>query len=424
MVNVLKSSAKSLYLCYFGLREPLVQTQVLPYLREIRKGGTDVSILTFETNPKETWTTAEVEEMKSSLAAEGIEWNFLTYHKRPSAPATLFDVLCGAVFAWRKARRDDIDVFHARVHTPAMMGALAKMFLRRKPKLLFDIRGFFPEEYVDAGIWPADGRLYKAVKRIEKWLLRSSDGFVVLTERAREIIFPDSVATGRLRDGRPVEVIPCCVNLSRFGDAGPETRLATRERLGIGSRFAAVYVGSFGGWYLTDETADFLGRLKSRKPDAFAIILTQSKPEVIEPLLRSRGYGDGDYLIKRVPPAEIPGYLSAADVAVSFIKPCYSKQASSPTKNAEYLACGLPMVVNDEIGDTTRFTLEDRVGTVISEFSDSSFDAAIAEIDDLMGEGDALGKRCRESAESRFDLETVAGHRYRRIYSRLLGGKE
>jgi len=31
--------AKTLYICYFGLREPLVQTQVLPYLREIGKGG-------------------------------------------------------------------------------------------------------------------------------------------------------------------------------------------------------------------------------------------------------------------------------------------------------------------------------------------------------------------------------------------------
>ena len=40
--------SKTLYICYFGVREPLVQTQVLPYLREIRKGGTDDSILTFE----------------------------------------------------------------------------------------------------------------------------------------------------------------------------------------------------------------------------------------------------------------------------------------------------------------------------------------------------------------------------------------
>ena len=31
--------AKTLYICYFGLREPLVQTQVLPYLRELLREG-------------------------------------------------------------------------------------------------------------------------------------------------------------------------------------------------------------------------------------------------------------------------------------------------------------------------------------------------------------------------------------------------
>ena len=38
---------KSLYLCYFGLREPLVQTQVLPYLRGVSASGVEVTLLTF-----------------------------------------------------------------------------------------------------------------------------------------------------------------------------------------------------------------------------------------------------------------------------------------------------------------------------------------------------------------------------------------
>src|SRR6476660_917475 len=100
----MKNRFKTLYLCYFGLREPLVQTQVLPYLREIQKGGVDVSILTFAPNPKENWMAEEIQTEKKKLADEGIEWNFLTYHKRPSAPATLFDILCGAFFAWKKIR--------------------------------------------------------------------------------------------------------------------------------------------------------------------------------------------------------------------------------------------------------------------------------------------------------------------------------
>lgn len=418
--------SKTLYLCYFGLREPLVQTQVLPYLREIIKGGVEAQILTFETNPKETWTADEIAETKRKLLAEGIVWNFLTYHKRPSAPATLFDVFCGAFYAWRLARREKIDVFHARVHTPAMMGALAKVFLfgKNKPKLLFDIRGFFPEEYTDAGIWKENGELYKSVKKIENRLLKTSDAFVVLTERAREILFPESAANGFEKQGKPVEVIPCCVDLQRFDAANEDSRREMRGKLNIENRFTLVYVGAFGGWYLTKETADFYGELKRKIPDAFALILTQSKAEIIEPLLRERGFSEGDFFIRKVLPDEIPLYLSAADAAVSFIKPCYSKQASSPTKNAEYLACGLPIVVNDGIGDTTKFTEDDKTGVVIKEFSAESYRKALAELDKLLENREDLAARCKKSAGERFDLTNVGGVRYRRIYERILAKKD
>src|SRR5436309_2026164 len=97
-------SISTLYLCYFGLREPLVQTQVLPYLRRLAASGVEVSLLTFEPELKRRWTADELEEERSKLAREGIRWHRLTYHKRPSLPATAFDILAGALFAARMAR--------------------------------------------------------------------------------------------------------------------------------------------------------------------------------------------------------------------------------------------------------------------------------------------------------------------------------
>jgi carbamoyltransferase len=38
----------TLYICYFGINEPLVQTQVLPYLRQLSAAGVRVNLLTFE----------------------------------------------------------------------------------------------------------------------------------------------------------------------------------------------------------------------------------------------------------------------------------------------------------------------------------------------------------------------------------------
>ena len=49
---------RALYICYFGLREPLVQTQVLPYLCELAGGGVEMSLLTFEPEATRRWTPA------------------------------------------------------------------------------------------------------------------------------------------------------------------------------------------------------------------------------------------------------------------------------------------------------------------------------------------------------------------------------
>lgn len=401
----------SLFICYFGLSEPLVQTQVLPYLRELLKDGHKITLLTFE--PKNL--DRDGVEAGRAICGDGIEWHWLRYHKRLSVLATFWDVLCGAWFIRRFIARENTDILHARVHVPALMGAIARKFSRRKPKLLFDIRGFMPEEYTDAGIWPEGGVVYRLVKRVELWLMKEADAFVVLTVRAREILFPESCQTGREKHGRPVEVIPCCVDMKRFESATGESRIAVRDELGIGTRPVVVYVGAFGGWYLTAETADLFGAMRKRDPETFALILTQSNREMIEPKLKEQGYGTADYFIDKVSSADIPRYLSAADIAVSFIKPCYSKQASSPTKNAEYLACGVPIIANSGVGDVDALIERNGVGILVKAFSADEYSDALSKIETLVLTSD----KCRETARREFDLSTVGGLRYRDIYRRI-----
>ena len=408
---------KTLYQCYFGLREPLVQTQVVPYLQEIGKDGIEVHLLTFEA---EKLSTEKIAENRQMLAEKGIKWHFLKYHKTPSLPATLYDIACGAIFSWKLNRKEKFDVFHGRVHIPTLMGLFAKKLSFHKPKLLFDVRGFFPEEYTDAGVWKENGFIYKGAKFVENWLRREADGFVVLTEKARQIWFPESAENGFDKFGRPVEVIPCCVNLERFKKVNDNLRQTMREKLNVNDKQVIVYVGSFGGFYMTQETADFYGAAKQQNPKTFALILTQTKPEMIQPLLENYGYKKEDFFIGKVSPAEIPEYLSAADIAVSFIKPSFSKLASSPTKNAEYLACGLPMIANSNVGDTAEFTREDEVGFIIDEFNAESYLQALAEINKMLENRQQTIEKCKSSAGKRFDLQTVGGARYLNIYRKLL----
>jgi glycosyltransferase involved in cell wall biosynthesis len=404
------SMIRALYLCYTGLREPLAQTQVLPYLRELVHVGVGVHLLTFEPGGHRAWGARERKEWRARLGAQGIQWNSLEYHKWPSLPATFYDIAVGALTAVRLVRREGIDVTHARGYVPAAMGALAKWLAGGK--LIFDIRGFMAEEYVDAGVWPEGGLLYRLTKMAEKRLLRASDGFVVLTEKARKILFPGD------GERRPVEVIPCCVDAERFRAFDEESRDDLRRRLNLEGRRVIIYVGALGGWYLTDEMAELMAVARYRDASTFSMVLTQSPPEMVIRRFGALGMSESDYLVRKVAPEDAPRYLKTADFAVSLIKPCYSKMSSSPTKIAEYLASGLPVISNAGIGDLDDLIAEDNVGVILDGFNRESYGRVLEEMGRLLLD-QGVAARCRERARKRFDLASVGGARYRRLYRRM-----
>src|SRR4051812_37406096 len=119
-------SISTIYICYFGLREPLVQTQVLPYLRELRKDDVEITLLTFEPQFKSNWNEGSIEEARAELAAEGIDWHATGYHKSPSVPATAFDIMNGARLVRRLLSQKQFDVIHGRTLLGVLIGAIAR----------------------------------------------------------------------------------------------------------------------------------------------------------------------------------------------------------------------------------------------------------------------------------------------------------
>jgi glycosyltransferase involved in cell wall biosynthesis len=407
---------RSLYICYFGLREPLVQTQVLSYLRELRKGGAEVSLLTFEPNLATSWTPEQIDEKKKELAESGITWHILPYHKRPSLPATAYDVLNGVRFVRKLLKKNNFDILHARVHIPALIAVLVRKFSSRKPKILFDIRGFVPEEYADAGVWKTGGFLFRLAKRAEAWIMRESDGFVVLTEAARDVLFPESRKTGYDKLHRPVEVIPCCVDFKkRFSGEIDTLRTQMRSELNLDGRQVIIHVGSLSGLYLTPQIIECLKVARERDPSVFAIFLTQSNHDEIEERLLAAGFSARDFLIKKVDQSEVPAYLAASDIGLSFVRSSYATISRSPTKIPEYLAAGLPVIANAGVGDVDSLIVTNRVGAVAAELDEASYRAALDEVSKL----DDIRERAVATAHREFDLESVGGERYRRLYRRL-----
>ena len=217
--------------------------------------------------------------------------------------------------------------------------------------------------------------------------------------------------------GRPIEVIPAVLILKDLSQ-DQVSRELLRAELNLSGRRVIVYLGSFGGWYMTDEMTEFLAVAHSQDPATFSMILTQSPRQVVIDRMSSLGIKEKDFSVTQVTPGEVPRYLKAADIAISFIKPCYSKQSSSPTKIAEYLAGGLPVVCNTGVGDLDQLMEENRAGALLREFTSAAYLKALDEIEVMRGE-ERLAERLRGVARREFDLIDVGRTRYRRLYERL-----
>ena len=403
-------TASSLYICYYDLHEPLVQTQVLPYLRALAAGGFEVHLLTFE---RRRLSAAERHEARTSLLEAGIRWSGLRYHAWPSLPATVYDIAVGAAWAAAYCRRHGIRTVHARSHVPAAMGLVLKAVLGTR--LLFDMRGLLAEEYVDAGHWRADGLKFRLTKAMEKRFFRRADGIVMLTDRIREeLLATEPALRGRRRD---IEVIPCCVDAARF-EGGEADRESHRAKRGWSGRRVLVYVGKLGSWYRPREMAAFFAALKRIEPRAYFAVFTQSEPRAMRSALEAEGIGPADAEIAYVPPDQLPQALVACDAGISFITASYSKRASSPTKVGEYLAAGLPVVSNRGIGDVDALLADHVVGVLTATLETSAFEPAARELLTLLDDP-GLRSRCRAVARSELGLDTVGGPRYVALLERI-----
>ena len=397
---------RALYVCYYGLRQPLVQTQVLPYLRELTKAGARVWLLTFEADRSKNWNAESIAEWQRGLREDGIEWQPAAYHSR-SVPAKIADIVSGTLRVVRIARKERISIIHARSHVATVIALAARPFTRAR--VIFDIRGLLADEYVDSGHWRAGGLLYRLTKWVERFLYRA-DAFVVLTNRVRQELFPHG-------SGKPVEVIPCCFDSSRWQSG--DHRDDIRDSIGARGRTVIVYAGSLGGAYLAKELADFLVAARTVDDKAFLLVLTQSPAALITEQLDRAGVIPADFHVTYVTPARLPAYLAASDIAISMVKPGYSKIAMSPTKFAEYLASGLPVISTRGIGDVDAQIAHEDVGVLLDGFDAASYANAFRAADALR-KRPGFREHCIEVAKRLYDLHTVGGPRYLRLYQSVL----
>lgn len=397
---------KILYISYDGILDPIGESQVIPYLKGLARLGMGITLISFEKRQRMKREGMACNSYRKSLYKEGIAWERLIYHKSPTVPSTLFDIACGIIKGWFLIKARGIKIVHARGYISAIIAYALKILT--KAKFIFDMRGFWPEEKVDAGQWETKSFLYKSVKFIEKKMILFADELIVLTNKAKSVI-----ESGH-KQSKNINVIPCCVDLDVFS---PHLSEGAHNYLPKG-RMAIGYVGSTGTFYNFEEAVIFFKSFKRVFPEAYFLILANGEKRGVFEVLNRLNVNPSDYAVSSVPNKEVPFLLSRCAFSLIFYKRALSGSGCCPIKFTESLACGVPVVISSGAGDCDRIVIDEGVGEILKEYSSQAYGEVIHNAAYLLSRKKDVAARCRMAAEKYFSLD-LGVRKYAGIYEKF-----
>ena len=397
-----------LYVSYDGILEPLGYSQVFSYLKGLALKGWKIYLISFE--KKVDW---EAEECRNRLRTEaqsaGIRWFPLRYHKHWPLMATIYDVGRGIILAVGIVAVFRVKVVHARSYVAAAIALFLKTSLRTK--FVFDMRGFWVDERIDAGIWSRPSTLYGLAKRFERRLLVNADTVISLARTAVNVL--QTLPYLKDRNAK-YAVVPTCVDLVKF-----QPRPDRPQYPDLRDDFVVGYVGSVKLWYMFDMVLDCLAVLLRIRTGARLLILNRGDHEFIKSALQNKAIPLNRIDLRSAAYHQVPGYMKMMNAGVFFIRPTFSKVASSPTKLGEFLGSGIPCLTNTGIGDVDEILLCNNVGVLLEEFTPAAFESAWNQIFELVDDH-STSARCRKVAETHFSLERGI-QIYDEVYRKLSG---
>jgi glycosyltransferase involved in cell wall biosynthesis len=405
-----------LFVSYDGMTDPLGQSQVLPYIREISKSNFRYTLISFEKQERYVKFSEVIFQFCND---SNIQWIPIKYADKIPILATIWNIIRLQKKVFELHKKDPFDLFHSRSHVPSLVAQ--KLQKKESVPYVFDMRGFWADERVDGGVWKLNNPIFKKIftyfKKKELEFLQEANAIVSLTHNGKNEICSWNILQTKTLD---IEVIPCCVDTDLFSNENVNTSILSkmREELSIKEdQFVLGYVGSIGTWYMLPEMLDFFRELKVQKPDALFLFITNEAAEKIITHAKSKNIAPEDLRVTSCLHKDVPTYISLFTISIYFIIPAYSKKASSPTKQGELMAMGIPIVCNANVGDADKVIADTNSGWVIHTFNEESYKKTVYQIlnKPLPDKQNIINQGNKE-----FNLQTGA-LKFRNTYERILG---
>jgi len=354
------------YLSFDSVAEGVGASQVLPYVERLGRRGLDVTLHSFETDGRS-------ERVSRRLSESDVRW--VSHRFGPHGAIGALGRIAAGATAVRGA-----PLVHARSDQAAAAALLAGV-----GHWVWDVRSFWVDQRISLGMIRQGSAQERVMRAVERRAAAGCSAVVTLTEAA----IPVLESRHGPGIGKRVEVIPTCVDLTRFVlSPAPAT-----------DPLRLLLSGTLNAYYDVPLMLRLVELARRRRPVDLTVLGAGLSPW--DRLLEAGGFDRASSSFD-----DMPTHVAAhhAGLAVCRRDAGVSLAAAAPTKVAEFLGCGRPVVVNPGLGDMDRLLAAHGCGVVVADETDQAIDAALDELEVLVDDPGTAG-RCRALAEDRFDLD-------------------
>jgi len=345
------------FLTFDSVQEGVGANQISAVVRQLSEIGVDISLVSMEKQPPSSETRAE-------MSSAGVDWLAL--------PFGSFGQIGGIKRVLRLMQAlPPSRLVHCRSDLP-VIAALA----RRRP-FIWDVRSLWSDQRVAIGAIASGGVQHRALLKLESIAYRRCSAMMTLTDAVVPIL------EGRYgtRD-RPRAIMPTCVDLERFQPA-PLPRRGTLH---------VLLSGTYNNYYDLELTGDLIQALRAQQEVhvtwARGAEAGRQHLSFVDQVLNPTRHE----LVRLIQESHVGVSICRADAGPSLA-------AAVPTKIAEFLSCGRPVIVNKGLGDC-----DSLVSAGVAVCVESSQVQVAVDSINIVLENPDIEAQCREIATQDYSL--------------------
>ncbi len=410
-------SARYVFLGTEGFPPTVYDAQVGDLLRVLDRHGLRFDVLNLDPVLPRTLGTragrARLRRLRQAVPGELVVRPYVPFEDRLGAPLATLQVAAHLL-------RGPPAVVHARGLWAAHVACFVRRRAPQRVRVVYDVRGDYEAEHAFHVAGRGDARDERTapglvrIRRAEGVACREADRLLCVSEalaRALDRRHPGAAAKAT--------VVPCGHDPEKFR-LDPDARARWRAKLGLEGRWVLCYAGSLVPYQLPERVAHLGALARALRPDAHLLLVTPDL-ERARALLATHGLGPEAATALAAAHEDMPGLLAAADAGVLLRRRDPVNAVASPTKLAEYLACGLRLVVSEGIGD---------VGALVADLAGARGASGLGLVADP-DDDDALRAALARAAApdgptreelARFARDRLARDRFVPAYLALYGG--